>query len=273
MKRGAKNAAFFCLLFLLIPCFNSQLFRYISMLSKEELLFYTRQMGIPSWGAPAQERLKNSTAFVAGTGGLGSPVLFYLAAAGVGNLVICDYDKIEITNLNRQILHQFKRIGELKVDSAREALTELNPFITIIPVKEKLTRKNAESIIGKPDIIIDCLDNFEARHIINRVSVKNWIPMVHAGVAELRGQITFMHPPETPCLACFLDLKSPHKKPQVLGATPGVIGSLQAVEAIKYLAGFSPSLKNRLLFWDGLAMKFEAIIIKRNPRCKVCKNS
>ncbi|HOT43624.1 MAG TPA: HesA/MoeB/ThiF family protein [Spirochaetota bacterium] len=242
------------------------------MLLKEELLFYSRQLGIPSWGAPAQEKLKNSRVFVAGTGGLGSPVLYYLAAAGVGTIIICDYDTIEITNLNRQILHRYGKIGYLKVDSAREALNELNPFITVTPVKEKLTAKNAGSIIGDPDIIIDCLDNFEARHIINRISVEKSIPLVHAGVAELRGQITFMHPPETPCLACFLDHKSPKKKPQVLGATAGVIGSLQAVEAIKHLAGFAPSLKNRLLFWDGLAMKFESISIKRNTRCKVCKN-
>ena len=243
------------------------------MLSKDELQFYSRQLGIPSWGAPAQEKLKNSKAFVAGTGGLGSPVLYYLAAAGIGTLLLCDYDKVEITNLNRQILHRYDRIGDLKVDSACQTLTDLNPFITVTPVHVKLTDKNAEAIIGDSDIIIDCLDNFETRHIINRVSVKKKIPMVHAGVAEFRGQLTFMHPPETPCLACFLDQKTRKNKIQVAGATPGVIGSLQAVEAIKFLAGFTPSLKNRLLFWDGLSMKFESITINRNPHCRVCKKS
>jgi molybdopterin-synthase adenylyltransferase len=243
------------------------------MLSNDELQFYSRQLGIASWGAAAQEKLKNSKAFVAGTGGLGSPVLFYLAAAGVGTLLLCDYDIIEITNLNRQILHQYSRIGEPKVDSACETLTNLNPFITVTPIRAKLTRKNADTIIGDSDIIIDCLDNFETRHILNHVSVERRIPMIHAGVAEFRGQLTFMHPPETPCLACFMDHKSAKKKIQVAGATPGVIGSLQAVEAIKYLSGYAPSLKNRLLFWDGLAMKFETITVKRNPRCRVCKNA
>ncbi len=243
------------------------------MLSKEELQFYARQLGIPSWGARVQEKLMNSTAFVAGTGGLGSPVLYYLAAAGVGRLILCDYDTIDVTNLNRQILHQHKSVGTLKVQSARDALSGLNPFITLLTVEKKLTAKNAASIIGDPDIIIDCLDNFETRHIINRVSVKKRIPMIHGGVAEFRGQITFIHPPETPCLACFMDQKSPGKKIQVLGATAGVIGSLQAIEAVKHLAGFAPSLKNRLLFWDGLAMKFESIAVKRNPRCRVCGNT
>ncbi len=210
------------------------------MLSKDELQFYSRQLGIPSWGASAQEKLKNSKVFVAGSGGLGSPVLYYLAAAGVGTLILCDYDRVDVTNLNRQILHRYDRIGDPKVDSACEALTCLNPFITIIPVQAKLTNKNSEKIIGDSHIIIDCLDNFEARHVINRVSVKKRIPMIHAGVAEFRGQLTFLNPPETPCLACFLDQKSPKGKIQVAGATPGVMGSLQAVEAIKYLAGYRP---------------------------------
>jgi molybdopterin-synthase adenylyltransferase len=243
------------------------------MLSKHELQFYSRQLGIASWGVTAQEKLKNSKVFVAGTGGLGSPVLYYLAAAGVGTLQLCDYDTIEITNLNRQILHQYERIGELKVESARKTLSGLNPFITVIPISTKLTPKNAVRLIGDSQLIIDCLDNFETRHQLNRVSVQRRIPMIHAGVAEFRGQITFLHPPETPCLACFMDLKSPRKKVQVPGATPGVLGSLQAIEAIKYLAGFNPSLKNKLMFWDGLSMKFETITIRRNPNCKVCKNA
>ncbi len=243
------------------------------MLSPDELQLYARQIGIPSWGAAAQEKLKNSRVFVAGTGGLGSPVLYYLAAAGIGTLVLCDYDSVDITNLNRQILHRYDRIGELKVESARRSLTEMNPFIAISTVSKKLTKRNAEDLVGDADLIIDCLDNFETRHLLNLVSVKNIIPMVHAGVAEFRGQMTFLHPAETPCLACFMDQKTPGNKPQVIGATPGVIGSLQAMEAIKYLAGFSPSLKNKLLFWDGLAMNFETITIRRNPRCKVCKNA
>ncbi|MBP7736015.1 MAG: HesA/MoeB/ThiF family protein [Spirochaetes bacterium] len=243
------------------------------MLSNDEIQFYSRQLGIAGWGGAAQERLKSSTVFVAGAGGLGSPVLYYLAAAGIGTLVICDYDTIEMTNLNRQILHEYGKIGQFKVDSAGTSLSELNPFIKVIRVKTKLTKKNAISLVGDPDLIVDCLDNFETRHILNRVSVEKKIPMIHGGVAEFRGQITFLHPPETPCLACFLDRKDRKGKIQVAGATAGVIGSLQASEAIKYCAGIGPALKNRLMFWDGLSMKFETITIRRNPRCRVCKNS
>ncbi len=242
------------------------------MLSHDEIQFYSRQMGIPGWGRAAQEKLKNSTVFVAGTGGLGSPVLYYLAAAGIGTLVICDYDTIEITNLNRQILHRYEKIGQSKVDSAGTALSAMNPFITIIRINSKLTKKNAESLIGDPDLIIDCLDNFKTRHILNRLSVEKKIPMVHGGIAEFRGQITFLHPPETPCLACILDQKDGKAKMQVAGATAGVIGSLQASEAIKYCAGIGPALKNRLMFWDGISMRFETIAIRRNPRCRVCKD-
>jgi molybdopterin-synthase adenylyltransferase len=243
------------------------------MLSHDEIQFYSRQLGIPGWGKTAQERLKNSTVFVAGTGGLGSPVLYYLAASGIGTLVICDYDIIDITNLNRQILHTYGKIGHPKVDSAGSSLSELNPFINVIRIKTRLTKKNASSLIGNPDLIIDCLDNFETRHVLNGVSVEKKIPMIHGGIAEFRGQISFLHPPETPCLACFLDRKDARDKVQVTGATAGVIGSLQASEAIKYCAGMGPALKNRLMFWDGLSMRFETISIRRNPRCRVCKNS
>ncbi len=242
------------------------------MLSRDEIQFYSRQMGIPGWGEAAQEKLKKSKVFVAGTGGLGSPVLYYLAAAGIGTLVICDYDTIEITNLNRQILHRHGKIGQSKVDSAGISLTELNPFIKIIRLHTRLTKTNAASLVGDPDLIIDCLDNFKTRHILNRHSVERKIPMIHGGIAEFRGQITFLHPPETPCLACILDQKESKTKIQVAGATAGIIGSLQACEAIKYCAGIGPSLKNRLMFWDGLSMRFETITIRRNPRCRVCKN-
>ena len=128
-------------------------------------------------------------------------------------------------------------------------------------------------LVGNADIIVDCLDNFKARHILNTVSVRKKIPMVHAGVSEMRGQITFLQPPETPCLACFLPAKDSKKKNNILGATAGVMGSLQALEAIKYLTGIGQTLKNRLLFWDGISMNFETITIRKNPRCKICKNA
>jgi molybdopterin/thiamine biosynthesis adenylyltransferase len=242
------------------------------MLSHDEIKLYSRHLGIPSWGAAAQDKLKGSKVFVAGAGGLGSPVLYYLAAAGVGNLLVCDYDLIDISNLNRQIIHRFNRIGEMKVESAQASLQELNPFINITPLSKKITSKNAGDLVSGSDIIIDCLDNFKTRHILNRVSATLHIPMIHAGVSEFRGQITFLHPPETPCLACLIPEDNKKRVNYIAGATPGVIGSLQALEAIKYLTGIGTTLKNRMLFWDGLSMEFEAISLKRNPRCRVCKN-
>jgi molybdopterin-synthase adenylyltransferase len=238
----------------------------------DEQMIYARQIGLPGWGTEAQKRLKESTVFVAGAGGLGSPVLYYLAAAGVGTLLVCDSDAVDPTNLNRQIIHSYESVGSDKVESARKTLSGLNPYLNILPVKTKITSSNVQRLIGNADIIIDCLDNFKARRILNTISVKIKIPMVHAGVSEMRGQITFLHPPETPCLSCFLPMKDNRKKNNIVGATAGVIGSLQALEAIKYLTGIGQPLKNRLLFWDGMSMNFEIIGIRKNPRCSVCKN-
>ncbi|HOD15714.1 MAG TPA: HesA/MoeB/ThiF family protein [Spirochaetota bacterium] len=239
----------------------------------DEQGFYSRQLGLPGWGTDTQNKLKASTVFIAGAGGLGSPVLFYLAAAGVGTLLVCDSDDVDLTNLNRQILHSFNSIGSNKVESARKTILGLNPFVNFFPVKTRITSSNAERLVGESDIIIDCLDNFKARRVLNNVSVNKNIPMVHAGVSEMRGQITFLHPPETPCLSCFLPMNDTKKKNNIVGATAGVMGSLQALEAIKYLTGIGQPLKNRLLFWDGVSMNFETIGIRKNPRCRICRNA
>jgi adenylyltransferase/sulfurtransferase len=241
------------------------------MLSQEEIQFYTRQLGIASWGTSAQEKLKQSKVFVAGAGGLGSAAIYYIAAAGVGNITICDSDVVEISNLNRQILHRHAKIGERKVDSARSAALGLNPFLNIMPVMARIDKNNAEELIRGSDLILDCLDNFETRFILNRSAVKMNIPMVHAGVSEFQGQITFLHPPETPCLECFISSDIKKKNSNIAGMTAGIIGSMQALEAVKYLGGIAPSLKNRLLFWDGVSMRLEGITLKRNSGCTVCK--
>ncbi len=243
------------------------------MLSPEELMQYTRQLAVESWGVTAQEKIKSSHAFIAGAGGLGSPVLYYLAAAGVGKLSVCDSDRVDITNLNRQILHNHERIGLNKAESAEKTLRSINPSINILPLVEKITARNAQRLLEGADIIIDCLDNFKTRSILNRVSVESSIPLIHAGVAEFRGQVTFLSPPETPCLNCIIpSMPSPKGILPIVGSTAGVIGSIQATEALKYLIGVTPSLKNRLLFWDGVTMEFSTISIKRNPACRVCKS-
>jgi molybdopterin-synthase adenylyltransferase len=239
------------------------------MLTPDEQSRYRRQLTIADWGEEAQLRLKKASVFVAGAGGLGSPVLMYLAAAGVGTISVCDYDSVELSNLNRQILHCDARIGSPKADSARDTLHTTNPNVTVLPVKTQITRKNAASLIGSSDLIIDCLDNFEARHILNTVSVSRSIPMIHAGISGFQGQITFLKPPETPCLACFYQ-KPKKTTPPVLGATAGAIGSLQAMEALKYLTGIGGNLMGKLLFFDGKEMRMETVKIVRNPRCRVC---
>ena len=240
------------------------------MLTEDEITRYKRQMSIKGWGIETQVKLKQARVFIAGTGGLGSPLLFYLTVAGVGNLTICDFDTIELSNLNRQILHSDTNISMQKVDSAFSTLMDRNRNASITRIYEKLTRKNAERLIGSVSLIIDCLDNFQTRHVLNEYSVKKGIPMIHAGVSEFQGQITFLHPPKTVCLACFYP-HTPKKEPvPIIGATAGVLGSLQAIEAIKYLTGIGENLRNRLLFWDGLEMRFESVVLAKNKTCKVC---
>jgi adenylyltransferase/sulfurtransferase len=240
------------------------------MLTDNEKSRYMRQMGIPFWGESGQEKLKNSTAFVAGAGGLGGPVLFYLAGAGIGTIKVCDHDSVDLSNLNRQILHTLGAVGMGKADSALERLRAFNPEINIIPVKEKITADSVDRLLSGSDIILDCLDNFEARLIINRYLISSGVPLVHAGIEGFSGQATFVHPPETACLACFMPKKDSGVKSNVVGATAGLLGSIQALEAIKYLLGMEAALKNRLLFVNGMEMSFETIKIGPGRGCAAC---
>jgi adenylyltransferase/sulfurtransferase len=239
-------------------------------LVQNELMRYHRQMLIPGWGRPGQERLAAATVFVAGAGGLGSPVAIYLAAAGVGRLRICDDGSPEISNLNRQILFTEVDIGRQKALAAREALGAVNPHVIVEPLPERITPASAASLVAGSDIILDCLDNFETRHVLNRLAVARHLPMIHAGIYGLSGQMTFLHSPETPCLACVFPGSVPAQVFPVVGATPGVIGTLQAAEAIKWITGIGSNLKGRLLIWDGEEMLFQEVPIKRDPRCPVC---
>ncbi|MBN2079882.1 MAG: HesA/MoeB/ThiF family protein [Spirochaetes bacterium] len=239
------------------------------MLASEERSIYSRQLSIPSWGDDTQEKLKRSRAFIAGCGGLGSPVLCYLAAAGVGTLVICDNDSVDSTNLNRQIIHRHDRIGMPKTESARMTIEKLNPFTRTELLAVRLDDGNAMDLIGDSDIIIDCLDSFASRHVLNHVSVARGIPLVHGGVSGFIGQVSFFDPPETPCFACLFTGGIDSSR-DIVGATPGIVGSIQAMEAVKHLAGLGETLRNRLLFIDGFAMKFETVTVTKNPQCVVC---
>jgi molybdopterin/thiamine biosynthesis adenylyltransferase len=239
-------------------------------LSENEKLLYQRQIGIESWDVEVQNKLKNTRVFVAGAGGLGSPVLFYLAAAGVGNITFCDSDAVELNNLNRQIIHSYESISIEKTESARQKLQALNPFINLYPIKAKITRRNARELVGDSVVIVDCLDNFKTRFILNDISIKNKIPFVHGGVEGFNGQVTFLHPGETACLGCIISPKEKKAKIPIVGVTAGIIGSIQATEVIKYITGIGENLKNRILFYDGKDMRFEVMNLKRNPRCKYC---
>ncbi|PKL19499.1 MAG: adenylyltransferase [Spirochaetae bacterium HGW-Spirochaetae-5] len=239
------------------------------MLTENELIRYKRQLEVSGWDKSTQEKLKSASVFVAGAGGLGSPVLYYLAAAGVGHIKICDRDKIDLSNLNRQILYNTVDTDNWKAETASAKVSQLNDEI-------KITYFNSEAgwplldEIKECGIIVDCLDNFESRHILNRISLQTGIPMIHAGVSEYYGQMTFLQPGETPCLACFIpeDIKKETKG--IVGAMAGIVGSMQAIEVIKFLTDTGDILKNRLLHIDGKLMNITTLTIKRNPDCKVC---
>lgn len=235
-----------------------------------DLLRYARQMLIEGWAEEGQKKLKDSTVFVAGAGGLGSPVSIYLAVAGVGRIIICDFDTVETTNLNRQILHSHTRIGVNKAVSAKITLSGINPDVEVIPITEKITEKNAFQLIGDSQIILDCMDNLETRYILNEVAMKKGIPLVFGAIYGMQGMLSFIHPPETPCLKCLFPEAPPKETFPVVGATPGVIGALQALEAIKYLVGIGKNIKNKLLVWDGMSGDFKTFKARKDPSCSVC---
>ena len=231
---------------------------------------YQRQMLLPGWGDAGQEVLKSACAFIAGAGGLGSPVALYLAAAGVGELRICDSDVIEVSNLNRQILHPEERLGVSKAISAGQTLRAQNASITIQTFAEHLDETTIERIAGSPDIVLDCLDNFETRYLLNRFCIARGIPLVHAAVWGFTGQATFLHSPETPCLRCIVPSAPSKSVFPIVGATAGLVGCLQAAEALKYLAGVGSTLSNTLLILDAEDMEFFRLPVKRRSDCPEC---
>jgi molybdopterin/thiamine biosynthesis adenylyltransferase len=239
-------------------------------LTDYDLRRYDRQMLISGFGEAGQRKLKSSTAFIAGCGGLGSPIAMYLAAAGVGTLVIADMDIVDLSNLNRQILHWDKNIGEDKVKSAYEKLVQVNPSIKVIPFQGYISEENVLELTRGCDIIMDALDNFEARYYLNRASLYHKIPLIHGSIWGLEGRATTLVPGSTPCLECIFPKAPPREKFPALGATAGVIGTIQVTEAIKVLTGIGTTLENRLLVYDGEYMEFSEIKIAPNPECHAC---
>jgi adenylyltransferase/sulfurtransferase len=232
---------------------------------------YERQILLPELGKKGQEALGKATVLIAGAGGLGGPASMYLAGAGVGRLIICDNDQVELSNLNRQILYNTKELGKSKASTAGKILEDLNPDIRVETHPLRLDRNNIGKIAGDVDVIADCLDNIQGRMELNHWCIKEGIPMVHAGIEGWNGQITFLHPPYTPCVACLFSEKEEQEGPvPVLGALPGVFGSMQALEVIKYLSGQDGLLKNRMLLFDGLSMQWSEAAIGKLEDCPVC---
>lgn len=242
-------------------------------LSNDEVNQYCRHMLIDTIATRGQKKLKNARVFVAGAGGLGSNVLYSLAAVGIGEIFICDFDVVDASNLNRQILHDHSSIGMLKVESARSRLTALNPYITIHTISEALTTQTVDRLIPDVDILVDCLDNFETRIILNDYAIKNRIPLVYAGVEGLTGQVSYLNPPDTPCLYCVFQGYTPMGEIPVLGATVGVVGSLQAFEVIKAVVGTGELMKNKILVFDGARGRITHVSISRLPQCPHCSYS
>lgn len=239
-------------------------------LSGSELKRYQRQMMMEGWGETGQARLKASTAFIAGAGGLGSPVSIYLAVAGVGHLRVCDFDAPELSNLNRQILHDTTRIGVNKAVSAKQTLERLNPDVRVTALTEKITGDTVDGLVGNSAIILDCMDNYPTRYLLNECAFRKGIPMVHGSIWGMEGRLTFIQAPETPCLRCLFPDPPPPGVFPVLGATPAVIGSMQALEAVKHLTGIGATLKGRLLAWDGSEVTFHTYRMRKDPNCPVC---
>jgi molybdopterin-synthase adenylyltransferase len=241
-------------------------------------LRYSRQMMVEGFGPEAQERLYKAKVLAIGAGGLGSPALMYLAAAGVGTIGIADYDSVEPSNLHRQILYAEEDIGQKKTESARRALEKRNRNVRVVVHDDKISQSNAPSIVGNYDFIIHATDLLSGKFILNDICVVNNKPFSHAGVSEFGGQILSVIPHASACLRCIFgspdpETLDPAAQAGILGPVAGVIGTLQAMEAIKFIVKTGNLLTDTVLFFDGRLMEFRKTKISRNSKCPVCGNN
>jgi len=243
------------------------------MLIPEERQRYDRQIIIPGIGETGQEKLKKARVVIAGSGGLGSPISLYLAAAGLGTLRVIDNDRVELSNLNRQILHWDKDIGKEKALSAQEKLTQLNKHVTVETINITIDEANVYSLTDGFDVIVDAMDNMATRFLLNKAAIKYNIPFVHGAVSGLEGRAITVIPGKSACIRCIYHGTAPNIKFPVLGTTPAIIGAIQATEVIKYLTGIGTLLTNRLLIYDGLNMRFTELSVIRNANCEHCGSS
>ncbi len=242
------------------------------MLNAAEKQRYERQLIIPDIAESGQTRIRDASVFIAGIGGLGSISSYYMTAAGVGHIRFVDNDQVELSNLNRQIMHRTSDIGQSKTGSAGKKLSQLNPDCRLEPIEDTLTRENAIDLVQGCDLILDATDNLAARKALNHAAHALQIPFIYGGVNEFNGMVSFFRPKETACFDCLFpgDPERPKKPIGVIGAAAGLVACLQCMEALKFILGLELSLMNRLLRIDGRKMSFKTTRIARNKACPVC---
>ncbi len=250
-------------------------------LDDAQLLRYSRHILLDEIGVEGQERIGAGRALILGAGGLGSPAALYLASAGVGQITLVDDDRVDLTNLQRQIAHTEARIGLLKVDSAREAMRQINPTVEVRTLAQRADEAQLSALVQAADVVLDCSDNFSTRHALNRACVAHGVPLVSGAAIRLSGQVSVFDTradadgQRGPCYACLFPPDAPVEEVRcatmgVLAPLVGLVGSLQAVEALKLLAQTGTTLRGRLLLIDALDSEFQTLALQRNPRCPVC---
>jgi adenylyltransferase/sulfurtransferase len=246
-------------------------------MNDDQLLRYSRHILLPQIGIEGQQRLLESHALVIGAGGLGSPIALYLASAGVGTLTLCDGDEVDLTNLQRQIVHRTEAVGAKKVDSARATLAAINPEVRVVALAERVAGERLEQLVAAADVVLDASDNFATRHAVNRACVRQRKPLVSGAGVRFDGQVAVFDPrgDASPCYACLFPetAESEETRCAVMGVfapLTGIIGSVQAAEALKLLAGAGETLAGRLLLLDALTMEWRSVRLARDPGCAVC---
>lgn len=246
-------------------------------LDDTQLLRYSRHILLPEFGVEGQERLRAARVLVIGAGGLGSPIALYLAAAGVGTLTLCDNDTVDLTNLQRQIVHRSAAIGRPKVASARDTLATVNPDCVVEAVQERVEGARLDALVAQADVVLDGCDNFATRHAVNRACVKHKKPLVSGAAVRFDGQVSVfdMRDAQAPCYACLFPEHADSEEVRcavmgVFAPLTGIVGCLQAAEALKVLTGMGSTLAGRLLIIDALSMDIRTLKLSKDPRCAVC---
>jgi molybdopterin/thiamine biosynthesis adenylyltransferase len=243
----------------------------VSTISQEELTRYQRQIMIPEIGEAGQRKLREACVFLAGMGGLGSITAYYLVAAGIGRLRLADNDRVSLVNLNRQLLHTTGDIGKTKATSAADKLTRLNPHCRVESFHASIDDGSIDRLLEGCDMIVDGTDNLKTRRVLNRASLRKGLPYLFGGVHGFNGMVTTFVPGQTGCLECLFPERTViETQPGVLGPAPGLIGSIQTMEALKLIVGFGQLLKGRLLYFRGFDISFKEVSLEKNPDCPVC---